>query len=269
MRPLCDRRPSWWQRISVGSVVRLSVASLFCVASTSIANPIAEDCRIVVLELKGQNLQDRERELPLLFTDTVTQEVADVSGCQVVSQEELRELLSLEADRLACGAESISCIAEIGAALGAELVVSGALGRVGDEFQVSTRLLHSRDGQVKARSQRSVTRGEQGIRLAVQNAVRELFDAELLEESPRATEREGSPSKFLFGTGVVTTALGTAALLGGGAVAALADSALADPTQRDKDLMKTSGRIGVVVAASGIALGVIGAALIAIAYLGE
>jgi hypothetical protein len=73
----------------------------------------------------------------------------------------------------------------------------------------------------------------------------------------------------LFGTGVVTTALGTAALLGGGAVAALADSALADPTQRDKDLMKTSGRIGVVVAASGIALGVIGAALIAIAYLGE
>lgn len=254
----------------IGRLLGVLLLSSLATASTTTAQPLDDDgCRIIVLEIKGQNLHPEERELPLLFTDTVTQEVAEVSGCQVVSQDELRELLSLEADRLSCGAESVSCIAEIGAALGAELVVSGSLGRVGDHFQVSTRLLHSRDGQVRARSQRSVTEGEQGLRPAVRNAVRELFGAALLAEAPSSATTADGPSRILLGSGVITAALGATAVVGGGVVAALADNALADPAQRDKELVETSGRIGVLVAATGIALGVIGAALIGIAYLGE
>ncbi len=73
-------------------------------------------------------------------------------GHTVISTSDIRAMLGFERQKALLGCESdTSCIAEIGGALGVDLIVSGTLGELGGTFNLSLTLLASDQAKVEAR----------------------------------------------------------------------------------------------------------------------
>lgn len=86
------------------------------------------------------------------LTASITSALADKPDADVVSQEDVRKMLSLEAERAVMGCDDeASCLAEISDALGARLVVSGRLTRVDRLFQLNLSVFDSTTATVAAR----------------------------------------------------------------------------------------------------------------------
>ena len=91
-------------------------------------------------------------------TATLTAIVADVAGgiegISVVTRRDLAQLLEMQASQqeLGCDTGSDSCIAEIAAAVGAEIIVRTELGLIDDQRSLSISVLNSTNLTVTARS---------------------------------------------------------------------------------------------------------------------
>lgn len=225
------------------------------------------------MELNGRALTGADEEMPALLSEALVAEVAASSGCSVVSEADITSLLRFEAARASCAGDADSCLAEIGAAFGAERVVSGTVGKLGTEYLLALRLLDVSAGVVEARAERAVPGGAEGLRPAVQDLGRELFgkpaprpDTAPPPPSPDEEPAEGGLSASVVGGTAVATA--GVLLLGFGAVAAvLAETRLADAASKDKAEMRALGlagaaaaAVGVVVVAAGGVFAVLGAA---------
>ncbi|RMG12030.1 MAG: PEGA domain-containing protein [Deltaproteobacteria bacterium] len=88
----------------------------------------------------------------------------------VVSGDDIRNLLSLEAQRQLCGADAESCLAEIGGALGADFMVTGTISKTGDVLVLQMNLLAVSEAKVVNRVSRTLK-----------------SEGAILDEVPRAT----------------------------------------------------------------------------------
>lgn len=221
-------------------------------------------CRIVVLNLVGKNLADADKGVPALLTDTLAQQVSIDSGCQVMTQADVTEMLDFEAAKAACGDGGDSCLSEIGLALGAERVVGGSLGRLGNDFILNARLMNVKSGVVESRAEQVVPGAAEKLRVAAQNVARALFGKPLVADTdtaavvvaPAAQPQSTSPVVYV-GAGVA--GLGVVGIVVGGVLAGLAEQNLADPQRVDKDDVVTDGQVGLAVAGVGAVLAVVGA----------
>jgi hypothetical protein len=207
----------------------------------------APTCKIVVLNLQARNFAEGGGDLPALLSEAVAKEVAALSKCQVVSQADLSSMLDLEAAKVACGSEAESCLAEVGAALGAEQVVGGSVGAVGTSFVVSTRMMDAKRAVVTARGEATIDNDIALLPTAAKNAARQLFGASQLPY-----ERVGDGSKSILP--VVLMGAGAALMLAGGGAAGAAEWTLSSPTEKTatKDTMTTVGYVGLGAAAVGV-----------------
>jgi hypothetical protein len=238
--------------------------------------PKKQGCRIIVLNLQGKGLPESEKEIPTLLTETLTGEVAQVSGCQVVSQSDVGQMLEIEATKADCGDGSDSCLAEIGNALGAERVVGGAVGKIGSEFVISARLLDVTKGDVSARAEQAVSGDPARLRRAAKSVGRRLFGAPDLsddapvDQSPLLTPPPPPPEPGIpplaIGGGVVAGLGGATAVVGGG-LALLAQLRLNDPNATGKDAITTQGQIAAGVGVGGLLVAITGAVLLGVALI--
>jgi hypothetical protein len=135
-------------------MTRLSPFLMLALASSSLAQEPApvtppaaappaaaagERCKIVVLNLVGRSLPETDAEVPNILTETLASEVGAVSGCDVVSQADIIAMLDYEKQKAVCTDGNDSCLAEIGAALGAERVIAGTIGRLGADYILAAR----------------------------------------------------------------------------------------------------------------------------------
>jgi len=217
-------------------------------------------CRIVVLNLVGKNLSDVDKDVPALLTDTLAQQVSVDSGCQVMTQADVAEMLDFEASKAACG-DGDSCLSELGQALGAERVVGGSLGRLGNDFILNARLMNAKTGVVEGRAEQVVAGSAEKLRVAAQNVSRELFGKPLVVApavavEPAAASSQGTSPLVYVGGGIL--ALGVVGVVAGGVVAGLADSQLANPDTVGKDGVFRTGQAGLVGVGVGAVLVVAG-----------
>jgi hypothetical protein len=232
----------------------------------------AKTCRVVVLDVAGRNLTPADRELPALLTETMAHEAATVSGCEVVSRQDVAQMIDFEALRQQCG-EGDSCLSEIGAALGADRVVGGTLGRLGSEWVVGARLLNVRQGNVEGRAE-TVVPAEDGLRLAARNATRQLFGVAPLP-SPASPSSSSSPAGSGTGpstlrvAGAATGATGVLVAGAGGLLAGFAEAQLGDPAARGKQSVTDAGRVALVVAGVGGVAALVGGTLLVIDLVTE
>lgn len=113
--------------------------------------------RIVVMDLKVEGEAN-----PAVGTQ-LTARVAELVGKRpevvVVAPDEVRAMLANEANKQRAGCGEASCLAEIAGALGADLLVSGSVGKIGDAWSVSLSAIDAR--QVRTVNRVSATwRGE-------------------------------------------------------------------------------------------------------------
>lgn len=171
------------------------------------AQPAAEAAplRVLVLDVAGDSLS---REEAGVLRDTLAAELAQRRGIEVLSSEDVRRVLDVEAQRQAAGCEGQSdCLAEIGAALGADRVVYGTVGRLGTAWVVSLSVVDPNDARAFGRDTfQAASLEEVGRRLPESGA--RLFGR---WRKPRQPAEKGAPvvtilGGTLLGTGVLATA---------------------------------------------------------------
>jgi hypothetical protein len=138
----------------------------------------------------------------------------DERGVDALSRADLRTMASVAADRSAAGCddEGQTCLAELAAALGAELVVSGQVGKLDAFYIVQLSLFDASAGRPIAREE------VRGLTLTLAAADLERAVGRLFADAPEAVAAQDAdqPSALVWwggGTIVVGAALG--ATLGG------------------------------------------------------
>jgi hypothetical protein len=156
-----------------------------------------------------------------VITDDVLSEVRrrnpDVS---VIGAEEVRALLGAQAERqrLGCqqGKDDVACMAEIGGALGAQRLVLGTVGQLGDTYLLTVKLVDVRHAKVLNEASARVQTQKQGELIEVASRlVGHLFPSSSITEAPPpvAVETTASTESHAiaigFGAGAGVCAAGT------------------------------------------------------------
>src|SRR5262245_56458924 len=80
------------------------------------------------------------------FLDYFSDQLSQTGELEVVTRSQISQLLGLERQRQLLGCEGSSCIAELSGALGASLVLTGSIARVGQGYAVSFKLVAAASG---------------------------------------------------------------------------------------------------------------------------
>jgi hypothetical protein len=233
-----------------------------------------------------------------LVTELVTAALGAEPRFEVLSSADVRRQLEIEADRrtLGCDENAQSCLAEIAGAMGAQLVVYGKLGALGDVIILTLNLFDSSQGKAVGRTvvkEPSLAKVSERVDGAVKELIAPylaklgadgkakllVLDVEAPKGAPEGAPApppepvgSGPPMLTLVGGGIAV--VGVLSLVGGGGalgVAALADGEADDVTLSEvkandaydrRDLFGTIGAggltFGAVAALAGVALAVFG-----------
>jgi hypothetical protein len=152
---------------------------------------------------------------------------------KVVGSSDVTALLGFEQQKQLAGCDESSCLMEIGNALGASHIVVPSLGKFGEQFIVTTKVLEVRDGRVLHRKVLYVEGSEAGALKGVRQSVVELARAmgwstgasDLVAASPGptvpATTTPASTAEAAASSGPSALLIAGGALAGVGALAAL------------------------------------------------
>ncbi len=112
-----------------------------------------------------------------VLEDVVATELARTGRFQVIGRADLAALLGYERQRQVLGCAESSCLAEIGGAVGAELVLSGQAGQLGSQYRLSLLLVDARKGVAVARAARFSAATEDALAALVPGVVADLVGA--------------------------------------------------------------------------------------------
>ncbi len=112
-----------------------------------------------------------------LLADVVATELSRTGRFQVVGRSDLVALLGYEKQKVVLGCTESSCLAEIGGAIGADLVLSGQAGRLGTQFRLSLLVVDAKKATARARVARFTEASEDALARAVPELVAELVGA--------------------------------------------------------------------------------------------
>ncbi len=149
----------------------------------------------------------------------ITLEVERRSGRTALSDADILTILQGEEKRQKCGAESASCIAEIGAALGVPEAISGDLGRLGEYWILNLRRINVRSAEVISRSGVQLKGDINRLIEAIPSAVAELFEKtspETAQTPPKAHKSLKKPSSNMTTAAYATFFTGVGLTLFGG-----------------------------------------------------
>lgn len=111
------------------------------------------------------------------LTPVLLHELSRIDGISVVSQGDVRALLNHQADREGLGCDEDSCFTTIADSMGAEMMLSATMGRVGRKWVVALTLFQTDAAKVIRRANGEATGGvaqaEEAVRAAVLNLFRE------------------------------------------------------------------------------------------------
>src|ERR1700722_11310118 len=102
----------------------------------------ATPSRLAVMDLTAR--VGVTKELAQTLTDEVVAGLRrKLPNVKVMSADDVRTLLRVHAQKVKLGCQDLSCLAEIGGALGATQLVVGSLSRLGDTYSLEVRLVDS------------------------------------------------------------------------------------------------------------------------------
>lgn len=199
----------------------------------------AEPATVKVAVLPTE-LEDSAREqVPKLFDDYVLTAVQDTIGGNVIGRDDINAMLGFEKQKALLGCDDVTCVSEIGGALGVDLLLAVKVARLGEEWVLTSKLINIRTVQVENRVNRFVSGDTKALLEAVPSLVRELLAKQA--KTARPSRREPSPAPAA-------------------AVVPKAD-AFARPTIPDRSLGATQRFLGGVLTVGGAAATITGLVL--------
>lgn len=135
--------------------------------------PDVEAPRVLVLDLRSQGVELKDATV---LGEEVVAALRDAGDREVVSQADIREMLTVEAQRKLMGCDDDGCVAEIAGTLGARYVVAGSAVNLGRSIHVRLTLLDTLEGK-QERSANAESGDLAELRDLVRSAAFDLVDA--------------------------------------------------------------------------------------------
>lgn len=150
--------------------------------------------RLVVIDITSTDAA--AKKVSAQMSELVLTEAARFERFRVLGQSDITVMLGLERQRqlLGCSDDASSCMAEIGGALNATWILTGALGRVGKRYRIDLKLIDSRHNAVQGRVGQTLGAAEEVLD-ALPGMVRELLGAlPPPAAAPEVTTTEAAPA---------------------------------------------------------------------------
>jgi hypothetical protein len=128
--------------------------------------------RILVLPLKRQG--DVPEATAALIGNFLLSQLSGVDGLTTIGVADLDAVLSVDRKRQALGCNDVACLAELGGALGTDLVLHGEIGRLGSVYNINVSVLRSRDGTVVTRASLLGEKEEDAVAKRMPGLVQEI-----------------------------------------------------------------------------------------------
>ena len=178
------------------------VAALVCNTGVAFAAPAQR--KVAVMPLVAKRMAGDTIEI---LDELLVNGLHQSAKYQIVGGSDLNAMLGFEKMKEALGCDDVACAAEIGGALGVDMIVAGSVSKLGDMVIISAKLIDPKRAEVRSRAQIKLPDREQLFDRAVASVVRQLLgEAEFNESfawdlppsgpgggSP-APERGGSPA---------------------------------------------------------------------------
>ena len=216
--------------------------------------------RLLVMDFRNDGV---EPKTVLIIRDALTAHLSRVTNVDVLSTEDLRRTLDVEAQKAAVGCTAEQCMAEIASALGADYIVFGNIGTLGGLLVGNMSLLDATKGTSVGRESIEVRTLEE-LPAAVRSAGTRLA-------APIGVVAEaGGPfaSPWLY-AGAASVVVGVGAVAVGGALCSGAAGVIGDQVSvaAKKDQAVNDFNLYSGVAVGGGVLALAGAGVIAAAFL--
>ena len=159
------------------------VLAIATTAATAATTTI--ESKLAVMPLVAKRVP---KDTARVLDDILVSAIHRLQRYRVIGTSDIKAMLGLERMKDALGCEDVACAAEIGGALGADFLVSGSVGKLGDELFVSLALIDSARQEPVGRAQVKVAAREELYADAISKAVVELFGKPpTVEPQPAAT----------------------------------------------------------------------------------
>lgn len=186
------------------------------------------------------------------YAEFLSDQLSNRGNVKVTTAKQMTTLLGMERQKalLGCGESSSSCLAELAGGLGAEVVITGSIARVGEEFAGTFKALKTKDASILV--SRSVRVRKEEALLDFLSTLGAELHTELLQKL-RGVTAAAAPAPSRFGPGVlIPGALGVASLVASGVLFGVAKGA--EARLRDGDPMLTTPQAVIDLAQQGNAL---------------
>jgi hypothetical protein len=165
------------------------------------SSPAVKKPKVAVLNVEARGLE--ADKVPLL-TEVLSTELGKSGDLDVIAGRDIEAILGFEAQKQLLGCDEASCVAELGGALGADELVVGQVGKIGETFVVNVKLIDVKE--MKTTHRVSLTTGTDldsmlsGMRRAAQDIVEARTGGKFLGI--------GAVPAAFFGGGLLATAAG-------------------------------------------------------------
>ncbi len=123
----------------------------------------------------------------------------------VIRPADIDAMIGLERMKDAAGCDNVTCATELASALGVELLMTGTVGKLGDEIVVELTLIDAAHEQVRHRGQATAPADERSYRDAIKRAVAAVLElpapVAAVVAAPPHPEIQLSPTTLRFDTG--------------------------------------------------------------------
>jgi hypothetical protein len=155
--------------------------SVFLMVVLSAAAPVqAGKSRLAVLDLKDKGVGP---DVASLLTSVASNRLSEIGIFQVISREDIKNMLSHQQDQILLGCAEEDCLVKIGGALGAENLVAGTVGKVGDKYVISLQLIDVRASKVVKRVEREFAGSRDKLLEETRNAAYRVVEDVLVAQS--------------------------------------------------------------------------------------
>ncbi|MBT6490280.1 MAG: hypothetical protein HOK97_10995 [Deltaproteobacteria bacterium] len=175
----------------------------------------AEKPSAIALPLEGQRIDD---ETVGVLNQIITGYLSQIHTHKMISMDDVETMLGFEQKKQILDCDSVSCLPEIGGALGVDEILRGTVGKLDNKLIIGFTLMNIREATVKNRVTVKIDDDESEYDQGLRRALWEVFelpepvDMSTEMRAGQATSMPGALSWALWGTGVA--ALGTGAYFG-------------------------------------------------------
>lgn len=173
--PLCSGSVDWAGRVWYTGPMRRTASLLLAVSVGVFGSRSLWADTLVKIAVMDVHTTDVDPKYKPLLTDVVTTEVDALGGHEVLSSRDIEAVLGFEQQKQLVGCEDAECLANIGGALGVDLLLVPRVGKLGGQYVVSINLVDTREVRSVGRVYETVSGDLDVLVTTIKASIHQLF----------------------------------------------------------------------------------------------